>query len=47
MDSDICELPFELTIDELTDDELDVAAGGVSLTYGEIKVTYTPQKADG
>jgi hypothetical protein len=34
--------------DELSDEELrDVAGGTVSLSYGKVVVTYTPQKPDG
>ncbi len=47
MDIDIRELPLERTFDEMTDDELDVASGGVSLNYGQIEWHYTPQRRDG
>jgi type VI protein secretion system component Hcp len=32
------------TKDELSEQELDETSGGISLNYGEIKWTYTPQK---
>jgi hypothetical protein len=50
MDQDPEQVQVEGTVnreseDELSDEELsDVAGGTVSLGYGKIEVTYTPQK---
>jgi hypothetical protein len=32
--------------DELTEQELDKASGGISFSYGSLEIKYTPQKRD-
>ena len=32
--------------DDLTEQELDKASGGISFNYGSLEIKYTPQKSD-
>ena len=32
--------------DELSEQELDKASGGISFSYGSLEIKYTPQKRD-
>jgi hypothetical protein len=32
--------------DELSEQELDKASGGISFSYGSLEIEYTPQKRD-
>jgi hypothetical protein len=32
--------------DELSEQELDKASGGISFNYGRLQIKYTPQKSD-
>lgn len=32
--------------DELSEQELDKASGGISVSYGSLEIKYTPQKRD-
>jgi hypothetical protein len=32
--------------DELSEQELDKASGGISFNYGSLQIKYTPQKSD-
>lgn len=33
--------------DELSEQELDKASGGITFNYGSLQIKYTPQKPDG
>jgi hypothetical protein len=46
MNSEIRELSPELTVEEMTDDQLDVVCGGISIPYQQVKFEYKEQKAD-
>ena len=44
MNRDIRELSPELTVEETTDDQLDVVSGGISIKYQQVKFEYKEQK---
>ena len=46
MNRDIRELSPELTVEETTDDQLDVVSGGISIPFQQMKFEYKEQKAD-